>query len=147
MPRPTPADIEGLQNIKAGDSIIVTTFNGYYHEWHVYEVSKTTRHRIYCSDVWVFTKEEGKQYGGYGSYRAWAYPATPENLASVETFKRERAEAKLHVTLRRYLARTGFQRVPLKRLELATAILKSEFPVIVSDDKRQLCTIALLTYH
>jgi len=139
MPRPTADDIEQLQNVKAGDNIVVTTFNGYHHEWRVCEVSRVTMHRIYCANIWCFTKEDGKQYGGISRYRAWAYPATTEHLAKVEDFKRERAEVKLHGQLRQYLNRTSFRHAPLERLELAVAILKSEFPVIVSDNRQQLC--------
>ena len=126
MPRPTAIDIEQLQNVKAGDSIVVSTFNGYHHEWRVCEVSKVTGHRIYCTNIWCFTKKDGKQYGGISRYRAWAYPATPKNLATVDDYKRERAEAKLHNELRRYLSRTSFRHAPIEHLELAVAILKND---------------------
>ena len=126
MPRPTATDIEELHKVQAADSIVVSTYNGYLVQWRVCEVSKTTKHRIYCSNIWVFTKETGKQYGGISVYRAWAYPATEENLARVETFKREREEAKRRNSLCRYLSHTSFKRTPLQRLELAVAILKDE---------------------
>ena len=137
MPRPTAIDIEQLQNVKTGDSIVVTTFNGYHHEWRVCEVSKVTRHRIYCTNIWCFTKKDGKQYGGgYRVYTVWAYPATPENLARVEDYKRERAEAKLRIELQRYLSRTSFRHTPIERLVNAVAVLRGD--ILLDSDGKQL---------
>jgi hypothetical protein len=109
-------DYTWLQELKAGDTVIVRGSSG---RREVRKVQRVTKARVFTSESTSFNKSNGSEVGGSVWSREHIYEATPEDIADV---LRETKRNKLRSTLRN-LDRSQINALTDSQLERIAAIL------------------------